>query len=101
MHRQHAQEGLICMSVSVDNRKRRDAALGFLQKQGADFSNFWLDERDTLWQDRWVIQGPPAIFIFDRQGRRAARYDSENPKKPYTHRDVERVVKKLLAAPSG
>lgn len=85
------------MSVSVDIETTKPKALPFLVKQEAHFPNFWLNEPDTLWQARWKIQGPPAVFVFDRQGRRAGKFDAEDPDKVFSHEDIERLVKTLLA----
>jgi hypothetical protein len=38
--------------------------------------------------------------VFDRQGRRAARFDCNDPNKQYTPADVERRVLELLRAPA-
>jgi hypothetical protein len=40
------------------------------------------------------------VFVFDRQGRRAAKFDSEDPEKPLSYEDVKKLVPKLLAPPS-
>jgi peroxiredoxin len=97
MHKDLAAEGLVCISVSVDPLEDRDKTLKFLQQQNATFPNFLLDEAQDLWQDKWKIKGPPAIFVFDREGRRARRFD-DNPDKPYEQTDVEKLVKELLRA---
>jgi hypothetical protein len=38
------------------------------------------------------------VFIFDRQGRRAAKFYATEPGKTFTHDDVEKVVVELLKA---
>ncbi|HWG48030.1 MAG TPA: TlpA disulfide reductase family protein [Gemmataceae bacterium] len=100
LHRQYADKGLVCMSVSLDQPERKDAALKFLKKANAAFSNFWLDEKATVWQERWKITGPPAVFVFDRQGKRAGKFDSENEDKPWSYEDVKTLIQKLLAQSS-
>jgi len=99
LHQRDAKDGLVCMSVSVDPAGKRDDALKFLQKQPATFANYWLDEKDTFWQDKLDINGPPAFFVFDRQGKRAAKFTSDDPDKPFKFADVEKVVEQLLKAP--
>ena len=88
LHQDRAKDGLVCISVAVDD-ELKPAILAFLTKQKATFANYWLDERATVWQDQWDIKGPPAVFLFDRQGRRAARFDCNDPNKQYTPADVE------------
>lgn len=98
MHKKYARDGLCCISVSVDTLDRKNAALKFLQQQGAVFSNYLLDEETDFWQNKFDLNGPPAVFVFDRDNRRAAKFDTSDPDKPYTYRDVEAVVRKLLSA---
>jgi len=38
------------------------------------------------------------VFVFDRDGRRAGKFDTSDPDKPYTYADVEALVKELLKA---
>ena len=87
LHQDRAKDGLVCISVAVDD-ELKPAILAFLTKQKATFANYWLDERATVWQDQWDIKGP-ARRLFDRQGRRAARFDCNDPNKQYTPADVE------------
>jgi thiol-disulfide isomerase/thioredoxin len=103
LHQKYGDKGLVCMSVTVDPAPEDEqgppaGALKFLTKQKATFANYWLDEKAKVWQERWHIQGPPTVFVFDRQGRRAARFDSENPDKPLKYEDVKKLVEKLLKA---
>jgi cytochrome c biogenesis protein CcmG/thiol:disulfide interchange protein DsbE len=96
LHRRYGKDGLVCMSVSLDATEKRPDVLKFLTKSEATFANFLLDEKPEVWQQKWKIVGPPAVFVFDRQGRRAAKFDAENPDRPYTYDDVEKLVKDLL-----
>jgi thiol-disulfide isomerase/thioredoxin len=100
LNQQYGDKGLVCMSVSLDPSNGKEGALKFLQKAKATFANYWLDEKQEFWADRWHIQGPPAVFVFDRQGRRAGKFDSEDPDKPLSYEDVKKLISKLLAAPS-
>jgi thiol-disulfide isomerase/thioredoxin len=99
LHQKYADKGLVCMSVSLDPdpSTTRESALKFLQKSRAKFANYLLDEKTEFWAEKWHIQGPPAIFVFDRQGRRAARFDSEDEKKPVSYEEVKKLVQQLLS----
>jgi hypothetical protein len=96
MHQKYDKDGLVCMSVSVDELRNKEAALGFLKKQDATFANYLLDEEWDFWQNKWSINGPPAVFVFDRNNRVAAKFDTSDPDKPYTYNDVEQRVRQLL-----
>jgi hypothetical protein len=88
MHEKYAQQGLACLSVCVDKREKSRDALKFLKEQKAVFANYLLDETAQVWQDRWEIDGPPCVFVFDRHNRRAGKLDSFD--------DAEPLVQKLL-----
>jgi hypothetical protein len=94
MHERYGGKGVVCMSVSVDPEENRGEALKFLTRKKATFANYWIDETDEFWQPRWKIRSPPAMFVFDRQGRRAGKFDSED--NPLKVEDVEKLVKQLL-----
>lgn len=96
MHRDHARNGLVCVSVCVDEPKDRAAALKFLRKQEATFANYLLDEDTTTWQDHWDLKGIPAVFLY-RDGKRIARFDCDDPDNQFTYADVEKTVRRLLA----
>lgn len=95
MHRHYPSEDLVCISVSVDLLENKDAALRFLRTQQATFANYLLDEPASVWQDKWQLNGPPAVFVFDRAGK-WVRFDHDDADKLYTYADVEKLVKQLL-----
>jgi hypothetical protein len=95
LHQQYAKDGLVCMSVSVDQPDNREEALKFLKGKKATFANYWLDEKLTFYQDKLEISGPPAVFVFDRQGKRVGKF-SDDSEKPYGPEDIEKLVKELL-----
>lgn len=99
LHKKYADQGLVCMSVSVDpptNEKARARALAFLEKEQATFANFLLDEPASVWQNRWDLSGPPCVFVFDRHGKRAGKFQVDSEAKAFTYADVEKLVKELL-----
>jgi hypothetical protein len=97
MQQKFAKDGLVVMTVSVDTPDRKEAALKFLRDTKVVGPNFLLDEETEVWQKKWKIDGPPAAFVFDRSGKRAAKFPLDDADKPYDHTDVEKVVKELLA----
>jgi len=94
LHRKHGPEGLVCFSVSLDDAdqpERKEAALVFLKKSGATFSNFLLQEEEKFWQEKFDIGGPPAIFVFDRKGKRAGKFDTRDADKK-----IDELVEDLI-----
>src|SRR5437879_4214670 len=79
LHEQHAKDGLVCMSLSVDDQDDRQAALDFLKAKKATFANFLINEPASVWQNHFVLKGVPAVFIWDRAGKQAARFDGDDP----------------------
>ena len=96
MHEKHRKDGLVCLSVSVDPLEEKERTLKFLRKVKATFANYLLDEApNKVWQDHFGIFGPPAVFVYDRDGKLAKRFDAEEE---WTYKEVEQVVEKLLRA---
>lgn len=97
LHRRYGPDGLVCLSVSVDEAEDAAAALTFLRKVRATFGNYRLDEPAAVWQERWDLKAIPAVFVFDRAGRRAAKLTNDDPDNQFTYPDhVEPLVRKLL-----
>lgn len=84
------------MSVTIDAVRQKDKALTFLKSQKAVFANYLLDEEPAFWQEKFDMAGPPVVFVFDRDGKIAAKFDTSDSEKPFTHADVEKVVRGLL-----
>ena len=93
MHNKYAKDGLVCMSVSVDDKDDRDKALAFLKLQKAEFANYLIDEPAEVWQKRLEVAAPPGVIVFGRDGRRVKTFTTEVP---FTYADVEKVVEPLL-----
>jgi hypothetical protein len=71
MHKKYARDGLAAVSVSLDDPKDKKAlerVLEFLRKQKATFTNLVLDEKSEVWQEKLKFDGPPCVFVFDREG---------------------------------
>jgi len=96
MHKKYVKDGLVCMTVSVDQPEDRDKALQFLKAKGATFPNYFLNEEEAkVWQDHWDVNGPPAVFIYGRDGKLARRFvnDANNS---YEYADVDKFMQKFL-----
>ncbi len=72
MHRKYAGRGLVAVSVSLDDPKDADwpkvrpKVDDFLRQKDAAFANFVLDARDDEWQEKLKINGPPCVYVFNR-----------------------------------
>jgi thiol-disulfide isomerase/thioredoxin len=97
LHVKYAKDGVVCVSLSLDKDDGHAAALDFLKKKQASFANFRLDEEDDVWQEKFNLNGPPAVLVFDPTGKLAHQFDHGNPDVDYDYGDVEKLVKKLLA----
>jgi len=96
MHRKYGSQGVVCLSVSVDPLEGKTKTLEFLHKVEAAFPNYLLEEEQEFWQNRFGVLTPPAVFVFNREGRRAAKFDPSAGDKPYTYADVEKLVLEIL-----
>jgi hypothetical protein len=95
MHRQYSSKGVVCLSVSIDEEERKGAVLAFLQKQNATFPNYLLNVEQEVWQEKFHVKAPPTVFVFDRDGKLAQRFDTEDGRR-FTYDDVEKLVKELI-----
>lgn len=97
MHKKYAKDGLVAMSVSVDEAEKEATILEWLNKFQATFPNYRLDESYDVWSKKWDVSAQPVVFVFDRLGRRAAKFSPDTKDFTYNE-DVEPLVKKLLSA---
>jgi hypothetical protein len=93
MHDKYAKDGLVCLSVSVDDKDDRDKSLAFLKAQKATFANYLIDEPAEVWQPKLDASAPPTVLVFGRDGQRVKKFTTEDP---FTYADVEAVVAPLL-----
>ena len=94
MHEKYAKDGLVAFSCALDDPKGKnikEKLLKFLEEKKATLQNFLLDETADDWQEKLKIDGPPAVFVFDREGKPAKKF-TEN----FTYEDVEKVVAELM-----
>ncbi|CAN5159614.1 hypothetical protein BH10PLA2_BH10PLA2_08610 [soil metagenome] len=100
LHDSKGKDGVVCISVTVDDKENREAALKYLQKQNASMTNFWLDEDPKVWGDKWKVKAVPVVFVFDKKGKPAKKFSNDvpDPSKPegFTYADVNKVVDQLL-----
>jgi hypothetical protein len=93
MRDKYEKDGLVCISVSVDEQENGQKALAFLDKQRSTFPNYLIDEPTEVWQKKLDVSSPPGVIVIDRDGKRVKRFTSEEL---FTYEDVEKVVAPLL-----
>jgi hypothetical protein len=97
MHERYAKDGLVCVSVNIDQEAEKlPGALAFLRQRGATFTNLHLEEPDEAIGDHFHTGGLPLIVVYDREGH-ATQFDVDHEDRPpnYT-KAVEPFVRKLL-----
>src|SRR5262245_7216956 len=70
LNRKFKDRGVTCVSVALDENTPavRQRIQSFLDRQKATFPNYLLDESASFWQDKFKIDGPPVVFVFNRRG---------------------------------
>ncbi|MCX7664084.1 MAG: TlpA family protein disulfide reductase [Gemmataceae bacterium] len=72
MYKDYAKEGLVVISLSLDEPDQEKEVLAFLKKNDADFPNFILkdtEENKDAWDKRFPFMSPPVMHIFGRDGK--------------------------------
>ena len=99
LHAKYASAGLVCVSVSMNDKDTHADALEFLVKKKAHFVNYRLDEVVNTSFDRLDIKGIPVVYLFDRDNKRAGKFTNDDPDKPFSYeKDVTPLVRQLLDA---
>jgi thiol-disulfide isomerase/thioredoxin len=100
LHERLADDGVVCISVSVDKPDAKDAALAYLKKQHATSANYWLDEPQDVWLAKWKVKsGVPIAFVFNRQGELVRKFDNDNlppTADGFKYEEVTKVVESVL-----
>ena len=92
MHRKYGKDGLVAISVSLDEVKDREVALKFLESQGAAFTNLLLS--DTVnWSEKLHFFAPPSYFVFNKQGKWVQFKGEEGP---VDYPAMEKLVRDFL-----
>lgn len=98
--RRYRDRGVRFVSLNLDDHQDDQAledARTLLQRFGATFENYHLDENLMQAFERLDLLGIPAVFVYDRTGRLTARLSGDDPNKQFTEADVEAAVLEQLA----
>ncbi len=77
---QYAKDGVVFISLSLDEPEDKGKALAFLKKQKATFQNFILEDKDKLEKAgdaKLLHSSPPIVHVFDRDGKRVKTYEGK------------------------
>jgi hypothetical protein len=100
MHSKYARDGFVAVSVSLDpagDKKARAAVEKFLNDKKAAFTNVVLDAKPAEWQAKLKVDGPPCIYVFDRENRVSKKLP-RNDKNGEPVEDVDwKVIEKKVA----
>jgi cytochrome oxidase Cu insertion factor (SCO1/SenC/PrrC family) len=94
MHQELAKDGLVVISLSVDDADEKAAALKFLQDQKATFQNFILEDKDRnekAGDEKLYHSAPPIVHVFDREGKVVKTLEGKKEAE-----GLEKLVKELL-----
>jgi thiol-disulfide isomerase/thioredoxin len=102
LHKKHARDGLVIVTVDIDPSFGRDPLPRIEEKvrklvrdKGlAPLTNLILDESDKVVEEKLRVESAPCVFVFDRGGT-LTRFEGEAAS---DHKAVDALVVKLLAA---
>lgn len=100
MWKAYRAQGVRFVSLNLDDHADSDAlaeAQAYLNRFGAGFENYYMDENLMAAFARLDLIGIPAVVIYDREGNEAVRLTGDNPNRQFTEDDVEATIKALLA----
>ncbi len=97
MRKQFATQDLVILGVSLDEEakdaKVQQSVRNVLAKRGVTFPNVILDEDQTFWQEKLRFAGPPAMYVFNRDGRWKAFTDLDEEK---AYKEIDKLVEEWL-----
>jgi thiol-disulfide isomerase/thioredoxin len=76
----HAKDGVVFISLTVDEPEDKDKALDFLKKNKATFQNFILEDKDRNEKPgdaKLYHSAPPIVHVFGRDGKKVAEYEGK------------------------
>ncbi len=94
LHAKYAGAGLAAISVSLDDPAEAGTTAKvqkFLDIRHAAFANYVLDERPAAWQAKLKVDGPPVVYVFNRNGELEQKFVDE-----IDYNKVESLVADLL-----
>jgi hypothetical protein len=112
MRQKYGKDAFLAVSVSLDglseeDRKKpeeleryaatRKRVEKFLAAQKADFPNFILDIPPAEWQKKLKVDGPPCVYVFNKENRIVKKLPVLDAKGETTEKVDYAVIDKLVA----
>ncbi|MBX9679918.1 MAG: hypothetical protein K2X38_14240 [Gemmataceae bacterium] len=69
MQSKHGKDGLVVLTVAVDDIEERELVLSKLKERKIGLANLFLHEPPELWQKKLRFDASPCVYLFDRNGR--------------------------------
>jgi hypothetical protein len=72
LHDKWARDGLVAVSVSLDEPSEKgleEGVLKFLTSQKAAFTNLILDAPFEFWSKKFEFNSTPCVYVFNREGK--------------------------------
>ena len=103
MHNKHAKDGLVVLSVLLDDPRDKDQRKDteqYLGKQKPPFETVFLDEKQEFWTKKLRIFVYPRVFVFNREGLHVKNLpvldEKDDEKEPVDYDVVEKTTEQLL-----
>src|SRR5262249_11183224 len=96
LHKDLGDKGVACISVTIDDDDDKAAALKFLQKQGAAFENYHLDENEKVFQKEYGFASVPTVLVYGKDGALAKKFNADKEENKFTYKDVRKVVEEMI-----
>ena len=99
LYHEYEGRGVRFISLNFDQQGDYDSlewANRFLQRVGAVFPNYHLDENMSQAFERLGLLGLPVVLVFDGHGMEASRLTNDDPNDQFDEQDVEHALQVLL-----
>lgn len=96
LHSERAKDGVVCISVSVDDPDDKAGALKFLTQQKAAFENYLLDESADAYQKAFEFSSVPTVLVYGRDGKLVRKFNSDKPENAFNYKDVRKLIDALV-----
>jgi len=106
LHEQYGPEKVACISLSFDYEglgtpeEQAPRVRKFLSSQHATFENLMSNEESDALYRKFNLAAVPAVFVYDRAGKLAKRFDNQQAKsadESFTYEQVKELVAQLVA----